>query len=346
MSELTMMKCCQNCFNDSYLYDYIRYQAIELDTCGYCKSKDVLTVEPNSLCVLFEPLVDAYILDENGKTLVDCFRDDWFLFSSSKMNSQAMQVLLGEILDDANVVRKLYSLPISPSDTTLKVWEEFKEELKHSNRFFIKKQINEQILSQMFPYITLLKNDRPEEWFRARLQYSQSDVYGIHEMGAPPKDKVGHGRANPAGIPYLYIASQVDTAVSEVRPHTGDAVSVATIIMSESVKLLDLRDPKLRASPFEMLGTSSDIGSLKKGIEFLDKLGEELTRPVRREAAAYDYVPSQFLCELIKHYGYDGVVYKSSVGEGFNAALFDPSLAEVTSVKSFVVKRVTVDLDA
>ena len=63
------------------------------------------------------------------------------------------------------------------------------------------------------------------------------------------------------------------------------------------------------------------------------------------QAAAIDYVPSQYLCEFIKKARYDGVLYRSSVSDGMNLALFDPSAATGGAVKSYRVKRVSVDIE-
>jgi hypothetical protein len=81
---------------------------------------------------------------------------------------------------------------------------------------------------------------------------------------------------------------------------------------------------------------------LRADIAFLERLGEELTRPVLPRGAAIDYVPSQYLCEFIKKSGYDGVVYRSSVSAGINLALFDPSRAVPGVVATYSVDSVTV----
>jgi RES domain len=71
-----------------------------------------------------------------------------------------------------------------------------------------------------------------------------------------------------------------------------------------------------------------------------------LTRPVLPQAAAIDYTPSQYLCEFIKKCGYQGVVYRSSVSDGINLALFYPALAMAGAVTQFRVTRVSVDVVA
>jgi hypothetical protein len=57
-----------------------------------------------------------------------------------------------------------------------------------------------------------------------------------------------------------------------------------------------------------------------------------------------DYAPSQYLCEFIKKCGYDRVIYRSSVSEGLNPALFDPAKAERGDVSQYRVERVSVDI--
>ena len=163
-------------------------------------------------------------------------------------------------------------------------------------------------------------------------------------MGAPPKRIASHGRANPAGIPYLYLASAQDTAISEIRPHTGEIACVADFTTQTTLKLVDLRTPRNMVSPF-VLADADDIGRMRNDLPFLDRLGNELTRPVIPQSAAIDYTPSQYLCEFVKKCGYQGVIYRSSVSTGMNLALFDPALATCGTVAQYRVVRVAVEIE-
>ena len=96
-------------------------------------------------------------------------------------------------------------------------------------------------------------------------------------------------------------------------------------------------------SPF-LLEDAADIGRMRSDLPFLERLGDELTRPVVPQSAAIDYTPSQYLCEFIKKRGYEGVIYRSSVSDGMNLALFDPALAQSGNVAQYRVTRVTVDI--
>ncbi len=49
-----------------------------------------------------------------------------------------------------------------------------------------------------------------------------------HRM-KPLRDRASEGRANPKGIPYLYLATKEETAISEVRPWIGSFISLAPI---------------------------------------------------------------------------------------------------------------------
>jgi hypothetical protein len=95
-------------------------------------------------------------------------------------------------------------------------------------------------------------------------------------------------------------------------------------------------------SPF-LLEEAADVAKLRNDIPFLERLGEELTRPVLPQAAAIEYTPSQYLCEFIKKCGYSGVVYRSSVSDGINLALFQPDQATCAALSRYRVGKVAVE---
>ena len=138
----------------------------------------------------------------------------------------------------------------------------------------------------------------------------------------------------------MYLGSTEETAVSEVRPHTGDLASVAEFVVP-SLRVVDLRSPRTQVSPF-ILSDSSEISQLRADLPLLERLGDELTRPILPRGAAFEYTPSQYLCEFIKTRGFDGVIYRSSIGDGINLALFDPALASVGVVGLRRIEKVVV----
>ncbi|MCK3826921.1 RES domain-containing protein [Pseudomonas sp. W2Aug9] len=334
-----MPKCCSLCFEDRQISREIAAKASETGTCSFCKAENVPLIAPILLREFFEQLQGSYIVTEDGgKNLAEWFKLDWRLCDS--LSILQTKELLGEIFDDANLLRTNF-VPISqPTSTNLNLWARLRTELMEENRFFPKGTISDERMHFLATQLILQNADIPAVWYRARIQET-SVPYTADQMGPPPKEKATHGRANPAGISYLYIASDLNTAISEIRPHTGELVTVAEFELTEQVNLVDLRFPRKLVTPF-ICENESDIIQLRGDVEFLERLGEELTRPVLPRAAAIDYIPSQYLCEMIKKFGFDGVIYRSSVGSEMNMALFYPHKARARGASMHYVSKVEV----
>lgn len=305
-----------------------------------CLSENVSLTEAAALGDYFSQLSHIYKPDPNGKLLVEWFKDDWRLFDHERMDIDRAKSLLAEILDDGEIVRQKFSPSDQYISDAVERWDALRKELMYENRYFPDTQIDEGRFEELLEHVPGL--DLPTTWYRARLQTSDTP-FVIGEMGPPPNRSASHGRANPPGIPYLYIGSTPNTALSEIRPHTGDTACVATFSVPAELKAVDVREPRKLVSPF-LLGDENAIGLMRADIPFLERLGDELTRPVLPLGAAIDYVPSQYLCEFIKKCGYDGVVYRSSVGDGINLALFNPTIATGADVRRFRVERVAVTI--
>jgi hypothetical protein len=295
-------------------------------------------VEPIELREQLELIIGIYKRDTDGKTLVEFLKEDWKLFE--RLDSAHAKELLSDILDDGEIVRAKFKTVDERTAKGLTDWENLRVELMHSNRYFPKTDVDLEVLRELLPHLLIDQADISQKWYRARIQASEVAIAPA-EMGAPPPRLASHGRANPAGIPYLYVASTPDTAISEVRPHRGDLVSVAEIELEPGLTIVDLRHPRKSVSPF-MLTDSQAVAKMCEDVQFLERLGEELTRPILPKSAAYDYIPSQYLCEFAKNCGFDGVMYRSSVDGGVNLAVFDPSKSKVQSVSVQSVSRVTV----
>ena len=339
------MICCAACFDDrGLLKSIIPLRSSGAGTCSYCGSENVAVLVPTQLSEYFELLIGAYRPDPNGKLLIQWFREDWGLFSHPRMNDSRANDLLSEILDDGEIVRQPYSPSGIPVADRLSEWGQLRDELMYRNRFFPAVDIDLDRLKGLLEHVKINANEVPGSWYRARIQ-SGDTVFTIGDMGSPPRRTASHGRANPAGIPYLYLGSTPTTAISEIRPHTGEIACVADFKIPHELIFVDLRRPKKMVSPF-VLADAEDIGRMRSDLPFLEQLGEELTRPVLPQAAAIDYIPSQYVCEFIKKCGYDGVIYRSSVSDGINLALFDPDRAQSGDVTQYQVTRVSVDVAA
>ncbi len=334
-------RCCPECFDDHGLRTSI-FPSLGSSNgaCDFCGSKNVQLVEPEALGTVFEMLSNVYERDPDGQSLVEWMKEDWKLFSHPRMDVAHAKELLGEILDDGEIVRQTFSPSSSYKSEGLAKWETLRDEMMHKNRWFLDMEIDKERLADLLGMLII--RNLPPRWFRARIRTGDR-TYAIDEMNAPPKHLASHGRANPAGIPYLYLGSKPETASAEIRPHTGDVACVADFTIP-ALTAVDLRDPRKLVSPF-ILSDASQIGQLRADLPFLERLGDELTRPVVPQRAAIDYIASQYLCEFIKKRGFDGVVYRSSVSDGINLALFDPSKATGGTVNLYNIARVHVDVE-
>ena len=332
------MKCCGACFADQQLAAGIEHVSSEKGNCESCKAQNVSLVDANILADAFELVCGIYEEHKDGRKLVDWLIEDWKLFAVDR--PQAM-VLLTDILDDAERgVRRTYRPSAMCASDSLDVWEKLRHELRTRNRFFPDTEFDTKRVADLLTHLCMSANDIPQTWYRARIQ-DGSDPFSLDQMGPPPANKAGPGRANPVGIPYLYVGSEQDTAVTEVRPHPGEILTIAEFTIENDVQLIDLRNPREMITPFVMPDIK-EVASMRGDIDFLEQLGQELTTPVLPNAAAVDYIPSQYFCEFIKGVGYDGVVYTSSVSDGINLALFQPEKATVGTISRVKIDSVGV----
>lgn len=164
-------------------------------------------------------------------------------------------------------------------------------------------------------------------------------------MGAPTHDKAREGRANPQGIPYLYLACEESTAIWEVKPYLGKFVTLATFELVKDVHVINT------------LGNSSwlkflfDIGDKKElSLDDREKLiwyfiDTYFSIPISPEDNHCDYIPTQFLSELFKNNGYDGVQYRSSLKhDGCNVVLFDTKAAIIQNKCVWKADKILYDL--
>jgi hypothetical protein len=90
-------------------------------------------------------------------------------------------------------------------------------------------------------------------------------------------------------------------------------------------------------SPF---GLDDDSLALlyKEHMPFLGHLSTALSIPVLPHKKDLEYLPTQYLCELIKDKNFDGIAFKSSLGKGDNYVIFNDSLLAGSKVDTYSVK--------
>jgi hypothetical protein len=201
------------------------------------------------------------------------------------------------------------------------------------------------------PFIDDIELTLPEggEWIRARL--GQKGVFrregsGFHwetvyqpwmneDIGAPPPLFAGNGRLNRTGVSMLYLASNERTAVAEIRPHPGHAISVGGFYSKSKIRVADF-------NPDIALFASSDVRLAQYAIiHAFDRLMSTPVTPEDKQA----YLITQLLSEVLIGLGFDGVRYRSSVSKGDNICVFYPNKFEFKPNLSVVLHLNSVQYD-
>jgi len=156
------------------------------------------------------------------------------------------------------------------------------------------------------------------------------------EMGAPPGKGATAGRLNPSGISYLYVSSDEKTAIAEVRPWKRADISVGYFEILNDQRIVDLtKDQREWIIPYAF-GESLTTEELEESI--WASINGTFSQPVSPHDQPLHYVPSQYLAEVFKLHGFDGVKYRSSLNNnGFNIVLFSPNCARLKNWQIFDV---------
>ena len=151
------------------------------------------------------------------------------------------------------------------------------------------------------------------------------------------------GRANPAGFPYLYLATDERTALAEMRPWVGESLTLALFETLRDINLVVCQ-----------AGTE-DLGERlfeeNPSAEELDKyvwndISKAFARPVNREDRSIAYLPTQILAEAFRAEGLDGLAYRSGLERGTNIVLFDTQTANLVHRFVFSLKKVRYEFEA
>ena len=216
------------------------------------------------------------------------------------------------------------------------IWNNFCEEIKHNNRFLVvqtdagKRLVNhlKEIDKEIFGHLPL-----EWEYYRARkgdLKTGVNEERVKQEFNSAPREIVGDGRGNAQGISYLYLTTDKETAISEVRPKLGEYVTVAKVklkndkpICTFSFKILEEWERHM-SKPLIKNDVSRNLMYIIN-----EKMSEKI-------GSSIDYVPLQFIVEYIKYLGFSGFSFDSSLDKGHNYILFPD--VEIEVVETYLYK--------
>jgi len=165
-----------------------------------------------------------------------------------------------------------------------------------------------------------------------RAQIGCQEPFGGHGDSAPlpfermkPRDdQAVEGRANPKGIPYLYLADDKNTAMAEVRPWKGQKISLGEFRV---IKKLQVVEFSRNQDEYPIFLGEPPPKEREQSVWFW--MDNAFSRPTNASDDVADYAATQIIAELFKNKGADGIMYRSSLGIGHNIMLFDLKSAEI-----------------
>lgn len=348
------MNCCTNCFKDKEVIGFIFSNSVGKGVCDYCNSSDVELLDPRELEELFLPIINIYqplsvleVAVADSKKLHEKIQSDWNIFnlrSSRRRNQLIQDIVSGTFIQSHPIFNEpveIAAIHAAGLDTEFheRKWESFANEIKSTNRYFLKETIDLPLLAKLLRVLEKTYS-KGKIFYRARI--SPKDGLFKEDMGKPPVDKSTSGRANPNGIPYLYVSATQKTTEYESRSSYLDYLTVGTFKLTENMSVISLRNTQ-NISPFVL---EDGVENYVIHQKYLARLEKELSKPVRRFDKELDYLPTQYLCEYVKSLGYDAIEYGSALDKGgINLAIFNDSKIECKLVEVYEVNSMVLHLE-
>lgn len=329
-----MKKCCIYCLKDSDLEIYTEEKG-QPGKCSFCKQQNVcISLEDDIFVGIFLFIKEMYM---EAKSL-DCETISYFIIEEWRIfEGNYSYGILKELckIHDCDY-SKLYQLN-EKYNSYKQLWDEFKQSLLRGNRFTNSLPKEIEAVFNIYEKEKSFPLSIKQELFRARLgSFEDKGIipFPSGEMGMPPESKVSEGRSNPTGIRYLYMSTDEETAIAEVRAWTGALVTIAEINPNRYHILLNLTRFS-KKSIIKMM--KSDIDKALCSNYFFDALIKEMSYPVSIRDNSLNYLPTQFITEYIKNLGFDGIAFDSSLSSGQNIVLFEQDGIDIKSTELYKV---------
>jgi len=128
--------------------------------------------------------------------------------------------------------------------------------------------------------------------------------------------------------------------MSEVRPGVGSSISVAQFKTNRNLRVVDFASD---IGPFNVYFEEPEPAAREASV--WSDMNRAFSEPVMPNESVADYAPTQILSELFKSEGYDGLMYKSSLGSGHNVVLFDCDAADLVNCALYEARTVTFEFE-
>lgn len=315
------MRICADCFKAEDWKEHIKAYG-EPGYCDCCgKTSDKTENLSNQDSVAYSALLQVINLYESstkGKPLATLIQQDFELMQ----NESFAQKFVNDFLKDASGHLKTGNrFEYRPQILKpIKEWHSLKEKIKYQFRFFSGKDVESLSWKNYFEYNEEIEPG--ESFYRGRTNEKENEEYKTAaELGMPPRENTPNGRANPHGIPCLYLTKNQDTTMHELRSVYGDKISIGEFKTKDILQIVDFDKKPSLFEAYENDSLETEV----KGYFLKKHIGEELSKPMRRyDYKDLEYVPTQFVCEYVKTLGFDGIMFSSAVHKGGkNLVLFN-----------------------
>ena len=332
---MSNMNLCQKCFNDKYIQGLISNSG-KVGTCDICGESGQL-IELTEIIDFFDDLFQLLVQDpSSNRTASSLIQEEWNIFSNEKTADAIVSQML---IETSSPILNTDFVSFLPTITDLdSIWDDIKRQVKTNSRFLVDASVFEDNYIQ-FDRILVKKGQR---LYRARITPKDVKRMKPKMMECPPADKATPGRANPLGIPYLYLSKEVSTTFYEIRAGFLDKVGVGTFVLKKDLDIIDFDSDRSIVELY--YNDSRTLADLIANKRVLRAISSDLSKPLRRYDTELEYVPTQWICEYCKiKLGADGICFKSSLHKGGqNYVLFNPSDAKCTRAKEYEIKQIDI----
>lgn len=328
------MWVCKDCFLDEEIRKEVENNSTDEGRCDVC-GKSGKRCDISVFTDFFVSVIQLFKTDINSQnTIFSILEKDWNIFT----DSQCARTILTEVIRVSGLAVNLED-KVSYSDDIVSrasVWEQLKIEVKENYRYFVDHEKFDSY-ADLSPSATLKEG---AFLFRARITPDGQKKLKPKNMGCPEKGKATAGRANPLGIPYLYLCKDEETTFYEVRSVYLDRLSIGKFQIQRDLNIVDFNSKSSLFLSFDGTNSLSDT-VVQKLIQ--DAISRDLSKPLRRYDTELEYIPTQLICEYCKRNNADGICFNSSLHSGgVNYVLFNPEDAKCTSVISREVKSIQI----
>lgn len=345
------MYLCSKCVKDTKLKLYFKSQPLVKEKCTFCKKKNIICLKISdnlNFSNFFTALIryhyseDYYNRHWGGNYLYKLFMQDNDILNYHNMEfTKKIDFIIDElccIIQDKYFpsgdgvylyyghiegIRGCYFESVK--HTTNSYLKHIGTKLLEKNYFLYEKEVQKKILA----YKKYFKNSltKSSSFYRARIGYEKKEVskdlwnhqvkytpYSNERISAPDTKLVNGGRLNRQGVSFLYLATNIETAINEVRPDPGHKVSIGKFQSTKKLKIVDFDKAFINLS---------DNEELLDKFKFLNHIDQLFSRRITQDER-HKYIITQFFAEIFRKLGFDGIKFTSSLGSGKNLLIFNP----------------------